>query len=311
MNIKQQIQSLLQEAELYRSQGLLAEAKGKYKDVVGVIQKNDQIKNRQNLIDGINKKIKVVESKLDAFLNAPMTVEVPEHVQDLIKKQFAFAHDQDEDTVALGGALALAKFGQYDRAMKEFNELLGKDAVRVEAAKNIIRCHATLESIEDAIVDYEKWFKNNIFNAVQSNNIRVFLETLLEKKGVEHNLSRIEESTAVTTESLLGVDATEEEDEEFIDISALTITFEDGPRKGETIEFDVNFQSHNVISLLFSRTEKKLVESFTIGLKLNQVQFISPIAIFAGSGIVTEKTEISSGPRQGDFSLDIKIQSAG
>jgi len=311
MDIKQQIKSLLQEAEIYSSQGLLVEAKGKYTDVADVIQKSDQIKNKQNLIDGINKKIEMVESKLDAFLNAPTTVEVPEHVQDLIKKQFAFASDKDEDTAVLEGVIALAKFGQYDRALKDFAELLGNEVVRVEAAKNIIRCHATLESVEDAIEDYEKWFKSDIFNSSQIKNIRVFLENILDKKGIAHTLSRIEEKTAVIPESILDADVVEEEDEEFIDISSVTITFEDGPRKGDTIEFDVNFQSQNVISLLFSRTEKQLIESFNIGLKLNQVQFVSPIAIFAGSGVVTEKTEISSGPRQGDYSLDIKIESAG
>ena len=58
MDIKQQIKSLLQEAEVYRTQGLLVEAKGKYTDATDVIQQNDQIKNRQNLIDGINKRLK-------------------------------------------------------------------------------------------------------------------------------------------------------------------------------------------------------------------------------------------------------------
>ncbi len=65
MNIKEQIKLLLQEADLYRSQSLLNESIGKYKKAVELIQKNVQIKNKQNLIDVITKKIRAVENDLD------------------------------------------------------------------------------------------------------------------------------------------------------------------------------------------------------------------------------------------------------
>jgi tetratricopeptide (TPR) repeat protein len=307
MDVKQQIKMLIQEAEIYRSQGLLVEAKGKYKQVASVIEKNEQIKNKQGLLDGLNKKIKTLEVDLNKFVKAPEAVQVPKEVQDLIKKQFAFATDKDEDTAALDGAIALAKFGQIDRALEEFNQLIGKESVKVAAAKNILRCHMVHTSMEKAVAQYENWYSSDIFTSVQKNNICRFLEDALNKKGSELTISRVEEIPSLEEDvTALDLDA---EDEEIIDISSVTISFEDGPRKGNTIELDVNFQSGNVISLLFSRNEKKLVDDFRVGLKLKNLQFFSPIAIFTGSGIVTEKTKISSGPRQGDYSLDIKIES--
>ncbi len=309
MDIKQSIKALLQEAEIYRSQGLLVEAKSKYKDVAAILEKNAHIKNRQNLIDGISKKIKTLDQDLVDFVKAPERVEVPREVQDLIKRQFSFAADKDEDTAALEGAVALAKFGQYDRALQDLAELLAKDAVRVSAAKNILRCHIAQKATEAAASQYEEWFAGDLFTASQKKNICKFLEDAFAKKGIKHPLSQIEEPDAIRVEIPGAPPEAEEEEEEIIDISSVTISFEDGPKKGETIEFDVNFQSGNVISILFSRKEKNLVDSFTVGLTLNNVQFLSPIALFTGTGVVTEKTEISSGPRKGDFSLDIKIVS--
>ncbi len=306
MDIKQQIKMLIQEAGIYRSQGLLVEARKKYKQTVFLIDKNKQIKNRQALIDGLNKKIKTLEVDLNKFVKAPEAVEVPKVVQDLIKKQFAFSKDKDEDTAALDGAIALAKFGQINRALEEFNQLIEKESVKVAAAKNILRCHMAHTSMEEAVAQYENWYSNDIFTSVQKNNIGRFLEDALSKKGSNLTISRVEEIPLL--EEDVTAPGPDSEEEEIIDISSVTISFEDGPRKGNTIEFDVNFQSGNVISLLFSRKEKKLVNDFKVGLKLNNLQFFSPIAIFTGSGVVTEKTEISSGPRRGDYSLDIKIK---
>ena len=45
MNLKVQIKSLLQEAEIYRNQGLLSEAKDKYRAASDIIRINDQLKN--------------------------------------------------------------------------------------------------------------------------------------------------------------------------------------------------------------------------------------------------------------------------
>ena len=212
MDIKQQIKGLIQEAELYRSQGLLKEAKGKYVAVVSVIEANPQIKNRQSLMDSISKKITALENDIDKLAKAPTSVEVPEKIQDLIKKQFAFAPDKDEDSAAIEGAIALAKFGQFERALKEFNLLLDKDSVRVAAAKNIIRCSMTQTSVEDAVTAYEKWVTSDIFTPAQLNSVCAFLEDILEKKGIDKTLSKPKEAEPAVTQEAVADDELQEDD---------------------------------------------------------------------------------------------------
>jgi hypothetical protein len=75
------------------------------------------------------------------------------------------------------------------------------------------------------------------------------------------------------------------------------------------VEFDVNFQSGSMLSLIISKKDQDLIDDFKAGTKLKDVQFYSPIAIFNGSGVVSSKTQIKSGPKQGDFCLDIRIMS--
>ena len=133
MNVAVKIKTLLQEAELYRSQGLLKESIGKYRAAADILQKVDKIKNRDAYLDGIARKIRAVEKELDAFLNAPVTPEMTATVQVLIKEKFAFA--KDDESRPLEGAIALAKFGQYSRALEELRSLLSNESVKVAAAK--------------------------------------------------------------------------------------------------------------------------------------------------------------------------------
>ena len=65
MDVKKQLKNLLETAKLYRSQGLLFEAKGKYEDAAAFIQKTGLIKDGQNLIDIISKKINAVKKDIE------------------------------------------------------------------------------------------------------------------------------------------------------------------------------------------------------------------------------------------------------
>lgn len=306
MDIKTQIKTLIQEAELYRTQGLTKESKIKYNKILSLLKSNAQIKNRESLMDTITRKIVALDNEILKLAKAPSVIEVSEKIQDLIKKQFAFA-GKDEDSAAIEGAIALAKFGQFDRALKEFNLLLDKDAVRVVAAKNIIRCCMTRTSVEDAVAEYEKWHSGDKFSSVQLNSVRSFLGDILAKKGITQTLSPVPENGPPPDQEKAPDEELPEED--YLDISAIKVTLEDGPQKGKSLEFDVNFQSGNVLSLIISSRDKSLIENLAVGLKLTNVQFFSPIAIFEGTGIIAEKTQIGTGPKRGDYSLDIKILS--
>ncbi len=299
MDTKKQIQALFKEAELYRSHGLFVEAKAKYDNVAKLIQKNDRIANRQSLLDAISKKIGAVENEIKKFEKPPATPKMSTKAQDLVKNLFSFSEDKDEDAALLEGAMALAKFGQFERALIEFNALIKKDSLRVSAAKNIIRCHIALSSSDEAVTKYRQWLSGDSFSSGQLEEIRIFFQDILDRKGIDKKLP------AVTQPK----DAREEtREEEFLDISSIAITLGDESKKGALIELDVNFQRGNTISLIISRDDKDLIENLKVGLKLNNIQFYSPIAVFNGSGIVSEKAPIELGPKKGDYRVDIEIQ---
>ncbi len=401
MNLIQKIKKLLKKAEIFHSQGLLDEAMGKYNEATELIKSDEQLKSRKKLIHGISEKINALKKDLTKVHEAPKKPEVSTKVQDLIKKMFLFSAERDEDTIALDGAIALAKFGQYNKALKEFNELLKKDSLRVVAAKNILRCHMDLASAEEAIAQYEQWLAGDIFNKNQLDKLRVFFENILAKEGIDKTLpqpevavddlellimeslidepvidesvipepaidesvidesvipepafdeSVIDESVipepvidesltlesvideSLTLESVIDepvilepvidesvideplideplIEVEESQEAEVIDINGIGITIDSGHQKGEIVELDVSFQSRNVISLLISQRNKYLIEDLKVGDTLNDIQFYSPIAMFTGSCVVSAISEIKSGPRQGDYSLDLKVQS--
>jgi tetratricopeptide (TPR) repeat protein len=302
MSVKSQIKLLLREAEIYRSQGLLIEAKGKYNDAIDRISKLDQAKNKEELVQAITRKIKSLTISYHQIERAQEAPKMPPKVQDLVKNLFSFSHDKDEDKAALEGAITLAKFGQYDRALEEFTELTKKDSLRVVACKNILRCCISVYSPEEAVERFKKWLKDDLYSPEQLQKIRLFLEDLLEKRGTEVQLPMVPDADdhAVDENRM---------DEDLIDISSIGITFESGPQKGRMVEMEVSFQSGNMISLIVSSKDRALIENLKVGFRLNDVQFFSPIAIFQGSGIVMAKTKINSGPKRGDYSLDIKIVS--
>lgn len=310
MDIKQRLKALLQEAEIYQSQGLIVEAHSKFTQAIDFVKSVEKLKNKESLISGIHKKIEALDDTKEKVEKDPESPELSTKAQDLIKNLFSFAENKDSESAALDGAVALAKFGQFDRALQEFNTLLENDNVRVEAAKNILRCHLSSASSDEAINQYKNWFAGDIFQPNQLDTVRVYLEDILQKRGVEAELpkpvSGNEGGKAEVADSTPLADA----EEEFLDITSIGITFEVGARKGKMIEFDVNFQSGNMLSLIISKQDQELIADLKAGMKLKDIQFFSPIAIFNGAGVVSAKTQIKSGPKQGDFCLDVRIVSS-
>ena len=147
MSDKQHIKALAREAEIYRNQGLLSGAKQKYREILRFVQDHDRYSKDKKLIDAVNKKIRAIEENLSEVLEAPERPEVSEDVQILIQKLFSFSKDQH--TSEMEGAVALAKFGQYEKALNEFKRLLQEGILPLDAAKNILRCHLTLSSPPD------------------------------------------------------------------------------------------------------------------------------------------------------------------
>jgi hypothetical protein len=316
MDIKKQLKSMLQEAELYSMQGLMAEARAKYQDAYAFVKSITNLKNKDSLLKAIDTKFRAISDTKEKVDKGPSSTELSEKAQDLIKNLFSFSENTDQDSAALEGAVALAKFGQFDRSLNELRPLLKKEGTRVEAAKNILRCHMAASTNEEAISQYHQWCSEDLFKPNQLEMVRVYLEDILQKKGIDANLPsplQAEDSSATAdlpeAELALETDDAQDSEEEFLDITSIGITFDNGPHQGNMVEFDVNFQSGSMLSLIISKKDESLIEGLTAGMKLEDIQFFSPIAIFNGSGVVSSKTQIKSGPKQGDFCLDIRIVS--
>ena len=314
MNITKKMKILLQEAELYHTQGLLNEAMEKYHNATKLIKSNEQLKSNQNLINGITNKIRVLKEDIIKIQKAPKKPEVSAEVQELIKKMCSFAPDKSEDLKALDGAIALAKFGQLKRAITEFNELIKKDSLRVVAAKSMLRCHMALSSMDEAVTQYEQWISDDIFSTIQLDKLYVFLENILKKEGVDKKLPRRKAPTVnlepvITRLGTNVVQAKEPEieNDDALDINSIGITIDSGPQEGQVVEFKIRFQLGNIITLLIPIRDKDLIKSFKVGNKINDIKYYSTTALFSGSGIVTLVKEIKIGPLRGDYCVDIEI----
>jgi tetratricopeptide (TPR) repeat protein len=302
MDVKKQLKNLLETANLYRSQGLLFEAKGKYEDAAALIQEAGLIKDGQNLIDIISKKIDAVKKDLERIEKQPTLPEVSEKEQDVIKELFSETTGKDEDAATLEGAVTLAKFGQFDRALKELNELLKKPSIRMNAAKDILRCHMARTSIEDAVAQFQEWQSGDIFTKSQLITIRLFLEVF--------RFDNLKENISLQLKNPAEVEELEITHGKIPDICSMIITLADGPLKGVTFVLDVRFQIGNVITLFIEEHKEELVESFEVGKPLDHLQFNTANAIFKGKGVVAEKIRIESGSRTGNYRIDIQVKSA-
>jgi tetratricopeptide (TPR) repeat protein len=294
---KDQIKSLLKEAELYKKQSLLDQSKEKYLKAFQIIEGSNQLANREKLMDLVREKIKAVEEKLTEIDEAPDVPDLSASQQRLILKRFSFS--QDKDTAAIEGAVALAKFGQYEQALAEFKKLLREGILPVVVAKNIITCLLSFSTPDAAVAQFGQWVSRESLSSHQLNQIRTFLETTLDKRGIKAELPRLDEAPAETEE--------EEEEEAILDLSSISIEMGSGPLKGETLEFEVTFQSGNSVSVIIPADRKDLLDSFKTGMELADIQCFSPIGFFKSSGVLFGKTEIKEGTKRGDYLLEISI----
>ena len=85
------IKSLVKEADFYRSQGLLEQAKFKYGEALELVKKNKALQKQDSIINSIKKRIKSVEATLDEIDEASDTPELPEDLQNLISNLFSFS----------------------------------------------------------------------------------------------------------------------------------------------------------------------------------------------------------------------------
>lgn len=298
MSVQERLRSLAKEAELYRTQGLLEHSKEKYLQILQFIEKK-QFTNHRKLIEAVRDKIQTLEENLAVERGDTREPELSEKQQNMIKDLFSVS--QTREAAKIEGAVALAEFGQYERALEEFHVLLKEGTLPVVAAKNIIRCYMELSSPDEAVAQFREWVvSGDVLTPQELKLIRAFILNLLERKGIKRELPYLAETSQTDSQSL-------ENEDGFLDISSVYVEVSNGPRKGDMVEFQVTSQSGNTISVNIPGERRDLLDAFRPGLQLPELQCYSPIAVFRGKGVVIKKRKIWHGRKQGNYLLDITI----
>ncbi|MGM0451656.1 MAG: hypothetical protein ACQERN_00640 [Thermodesulfobacteriota bacterium] len=300
MNFGEKIKNMLKEAELYRSQGLLNEALEQYQAVEALIRDNEKVKNRQTLLTKIANRIAALNKEIEQLRNPKKPPDVSEKAQDLMREMFSFEDPETKGSAALGGAISLAEFGQYEKAYGELVQLFDYDKLRLDASKNILKYGLLHRSADNMVSTFQAWANDDRFSAKEIETLRDYFQQMLNEAGENKELQGIEAAEPVEPESEL-------EDDDILDITAIRMELPKGPQAGGNVELDVNFQHGKQINLIISQKEKGIIESVTEGDLISGIAFYSPVAIFSGTVYISSKKAIGAGPKRGDYSINMKV----
>jgi tetratricopeptide (TPR) repeat protein len=299
MNEVDQVKSLVKEADFYRSQGLLEQAKFKYKEALNLVEKSESLQKKASLIESLNKRISAVAESLNEIERATDVPELSENLQNLISNLFSFS--KNKEIAAVEGAVALAKFGQYEKAFIEFQRLIDERIRPVMAAENMLKCQLFFISPERAVDQFKKWASSPSFTKNELKALREFIKTMFHKEGIELDLPETQITLQEEPKKEMPV-------EPFLEISAIDIRTKDKLGRESDVELDITFQTGNILSFIVKADKKELLNFLTPGIKLPSIQCYSSISFFQTKGFISDKKLIPSGPRKGDYAFDLTIE---
>lgn len=297
----QHLKGLVQEARVYREQGLLAQSRDRYLEALEALalasfEGRDALRSSlREALEQVEEEIGEVEAGDD---NPP---ELSSEMKGLIRKLFSAS--EDRSIAKFKAAVALARFGQYGEALKEFNRLLEGDTLTAVAAKNILTCHLTFASPEVAISQYERWVGGSRLKKEELEEIRVFLESLLENEGMTTRLPG-------PNERWLRWAGADEEDDEELPLTGVTIPMPVDAREDAALGLDVFLHTGKVVCVHVPPERKDLLAALPLGSRISGMRLFSTMAMFRGNGVVLGRKRIESGPRQGHYTLDIHVEAA-
>jgi tetratricopeptide (TPR) repeat protein len=295
MSEAERVRSLVKQASVYRAQGLLAESRGKYEEILSFLGTNLQLQNTEKFTEAVRKRILDVNRDIAEIRSAPTTPDLSPQLQTLIKKLFTFS--RTKEVAAIEGALALAKFGQYEEAVSELQKLLKEGILPTIAAKNILRCYLSLSLPQSAVSQFKEWMRNETLSKEDLKYVRDFLVSSLRNKGMNEMVP------ALSGE----IQASVKTQDDFLDISSIKIHFHDGKRHRYAVELDVVYQVGGLTSVVVSSADRALLDSLKLGKILHDIQFYTPVTVFRGAGIVSRKSVLEKGPRKGNYLIDIAL----
>ncbi|MBU2497355.1 MAG: hypothetical protein KKE57_00485 [Proteobacteria bacterium] len=299
MSDREYIRSLVKEAALYRSQGLFAESRKKYCDALEFIANSEELCEQSKFIESIREKMQSVEEDLAETEQAVTKTDLSEDQQGLLKELFTFS--KARETAAIEGAGALAQFGQYEKALSEFQRLIQEGILPIVAAKHVIRLYISLSLPDAAIARFKEWSSSSLFLKQDLEYIRIFLRDALEKSGSGDKIRALGRISSKRPREI-------QEEEEPLTITDVSIQLPEGSPKDQRVQFDVIDHEDRRISLIVPSDKRRLNDRFRTGARFPDIQCYSEIAIFNGSGVVTRKAKIEEGPSQGDYMVDINIE---
>lgn len=372
MTPAKEIKALLKEAQLYQSQGLLKEARVRYGSAAELIKKDETLTGKSQLLEGIEKKLQSLDAVKQKMEKKTAITEISSRDKDLIKRLFSTAAADDKDTSLLEGAVALAKFGQFDRAISDFEELLENSPLRIVAAKHILRCHMALRALHDPMAQFHRWTAAGYFGKEELSEISTFLHRTYGLSVAEQNAREPHQGPAVSVQEAspaaaiasgqpqtpskkTGFDPVEDEyvdvldalnlsssekggdspsgrEKEYVDAVGArtkkpTLKYEDivssaesdyvdyvssvgiPLKTGEPVNLPVNLQTGSVVNLIIPAGKRAVIEMLKKDARIEGVTLNSPISVNTGNCIVVSVARIDMGPKKGDYSVDLKIES--
>jgi len=299
MSDTDRIKSLIREADIYRGQGLLEQAKYRYGEALKLAQKNEALQKQESLVNSLNKRIKAVEAEIHELDRCTDTPELSEDIQNLIRNLFSYS--SDKDVAAIEGAVALAKFGQYEKAFFEFQRLIDERILPLKAAENMLRCQLFFISPERAVDQYRKWVSSPIFTIKELNALRKFMIKMFKREGIDLDLPD-------TQESLPEEPGEDEITMPVLEISSIGISMKDKFRRDIDVKLDITFQTGNILSFIVKANKRQLIDFLSVGAKLPEIQCYSDMSFFQAKGFISDRKVIPGGPRKGDYTFDLTME---
>ena len=299
MNLKDQIDQIFYEIELYSSQALYSHAKQSCVKLAELVRGSAQFRHKDALLETISRKIKSIEEDARIFEGVGKSRKMSSNELDIVKRLVFVSSEVDDDAAAWEVARAYLILGQYDIALLGFKRLIDNRYKLVPSAKNVLRCCIGMSAMDDAIAKYHEWYSSGIFSLDQLENIRTFLQEILYKKNIDTLLSN------PRVEGIHHEQGTP--DDEYIDIIAVKLGMNGDSSEAMETMLEVTYQKGETFNVVVPKNNQALLDYLKIGKEIESLELYSSSIIFTDQCLVCERSKIESGSRQGDYSVGMKI----
>jgi hypothetical protein len=299
MKFGDRIQRRIKEASVYQAHGLFSEAVQHYRRTLAMLEPAQDSPVKRKLTAYITEQLQMIQAEAARVSALEKSPQLSDRQQQVVQRSVGSDKDPSSGEADFQVAATLMGFGQFNKALAGFHALLKTPAFGVRAAKNILRCLIAVGSIAMAARQYHQWLENEEIPEEDLNDICVFLEGILRRKGSDETLARpsARRSTAQAPS----------DDSDPFDIMAVMLPVESGGGKDDPPAFDVTGQNGGLVSLIVPAAEKSVVARLKPGARVRKVGFFTPEALFFEDCVVSTRLRIDEGRRKEDFSVTMRL----